>query len=62
MIRRECLTHCDSLNIPEAATVLDSWKEDYNKVRPHGKLGEDPAGPIPGQLDATERSGRARKS
>ena len=28
------------LDLKEAAAVLNSWKEDYNKVRPHGSLGQ----------------------
>ncbi|MDQ7774202.1 MAG: integrase core domain-containing protein [Elusimicrobiales bacterium] len=23
----------------EARTVIEAWREDYNKVRPHGSLG-----------------------
>jgi putative transposase len=40
LVRRECLTHHYFLDLNEAAGVLDSWKEEYNKVRPHGSLGQ----------------------
>jgi putative transposase len=38
--RRECLTHHYFLDLNEAAGVLNSWKEEYIKVRPHGSLGQ----------------------
>lgn len=37
LVRRECLSQHYFLDLKEAAAVLMSWKEDYNKVRPHGK-------------------------
>ena len=40
LVRRECLTHHYFLYLNEAAGVLHSWKEEYNKVRPHGTLGQ----------------------
>lgn len=42
LVRRECLTHHYFLGLREAATVLQSWKEDYNNQRPHGSLGRIP--------------------
>ena len=40
LVRRECLPHHYFLDLGEAAGVLDSCKEEYNKVRPHGSLGQ----------------------
>jgi putative transposase len=40
LVRRECLSQHYFLDLNEAAAVLDSWKEEYNKVRPHGSLGQ----------------------
>jgi putative transposase len=40
VVRRECLSHHYFLDLNEAAGVLHSWKEEYNKVRPHGSLGQ----------------------
>ena len=40
LVRRECLSHHYFLDFDEAAAVLKSWKEKYNKVRPHGSLGQ----------------------
>lgn len=42
LVRRECLTHHCILDLREAASVLHSWKEDYNNQRPHGSLGRIP--------------------
>lgn len=38
LVRRECLTHHYFLDLGEAKKVLDSWKEEYNDDRPHGRL------------------------
>jgi putative transposase len=40
LVRRECLSQHYFLDLKEAAAVLESWKEEYNKVRPHGSLGQ----------------------
>ena len=40
LVRRECLSQHYFLDLNEAAAVLESWKEEYNKVRPHGSLGQ----------------------
>jgi len=40
LVRRECLSHHYFLDLSEAAGVLDSWKEEDNKVRPYGSLGQ----------------------
>ena len=40
LVRRECLSQHCFLDRNEAAAVLNLWKEDYNKVRPHGSLGQ----------------------
>ena len=42
LVRRECLTHHYFLDLREAVRVLNSWKEEYNNVRPHGSLGQLP--------------------
>jgi putative transposase len=38
LVRRECLTLHYFLGIRDAGAVLHSWKEEYNKDRPHGSL------------------------
>jgi putative transposase len=38
LVRRECLTLHYFLDIKDAGAVLRSWKEEYNKDRPHGSL------------------------
>jgi putative transposase len=40
LVRRECLTLHYFLGIRDAGAVLRSWKEDYNKDRPHGSLAQ----------------------
>jgi putative transposase len=42
LVRRECLSQHHFLDLREAAGVLNSWKEEYNRVRPHGSLGQLP--------------------
>ena len=41
-VRRECLTQHYFWDLDDASKVLDSWKEEYNKDRPHGSLGHIP--------------------
>ena len=40
LVRRECLSRHYFLDLKEASAVLEPWKEEYNKVRPHGSLGQ----------------------
>ena len=43
-LRRECLSQHWFLSIEEAQRILDEWKDDYNKHRPHRSLaGQPPA-------------------
>ena len=37
-LRDECLNRHWFLSLDEARNVTDAWKEDYNRVRPHGAL------------------------
>ena len=37
-LREECLNDNQFLTLMEAKTVIEVWREDYNKVRPHGSL------------------------
>jgi len=37
-VRRECLSQHYFSTLAEARHVLDTWKEDYNKRRPHSSL------------------------
>jgi putative transposase len=38
-IRDECLNEHWFLNIAEARVIVESWRQDYNHVRPHSALG-----------------------
>lgn len=37
-LREECLNDNQFLTLMEARTVIEVWRNDYNKVRPHGSL------------------------
>ena len=41
-VRRECLSQHWFASIAEAATVLESWRQDDNNHRPHSTLGLQP--------------------
>lgn len=47
-LRRECLSQHWFLSLAEAQRILDEWKDDYNKHRPHRSL----AGQTPAQFRA----------
>ena len=38
-LRDECLNQQWFLSLDEARAVTEAWKDDYNRVRPHGTLG-----------------------
>jgi putative transposase len=38
-VRDECLNVHQFLSLPHAQQQLDTWRSDYNHVRPHGALG-----------------------
>ena len=38
-LRDECLNPPWFLSLDEARAVTEAWREDYNRVRPHGALG-----------------------
>jgi len=38
-LRDECLNQDWFLSLDEARAVTEAWREDYNRVRPHGALG-----------------------
>jgi len=38
-LRDECLNQHRSLYFDEAKAVTEAWREDYNRVRRHGALG-----------------------
>jgi putative transposase len=38
-LRDECLKQHWFLSLDEARAVTEAWREDYNRVRPHGALG-----------------------
>jgi len=38
-LRDECLNQHWFLSLDEARAVTDAWRDDYNRVRPHGALG-----------------------
>jgi len=37
-LRDECLNQHWFLSLDEARAVTEAWREDYNRVRPHGAL------------------------
>ena len=39
-LRRECLSQHWFLNLADAQTTLNSWKDDYNNIRPHSSLAD----------------------
>ncbi len=56
-LRDECLNQHWFLSLDEARTVTQVWMEDYNRVRPHGALGNrtpsEFAGPVSGHAQIT---------
>ena len=48
-LRDECLNETLFTSLPHARFVLDAWRDDYNHVRPHSKLGGRPPAEIAGQ-------------
>jgi putative transposase len=38
-LRDECLTQHDFLSLQHAEDLLEDWRQDYNRVRPHSSLG-----------------------
>ena len=38
-LRDECLNQHWFLSLDEARAVAEAWRDDYNRVRPHGALG-----------------------
>jgi putative transposase len=41
-LRQECLSQHWFLSVADAQQTLDAWKADYNNVRPHSSLGQQP--------------------
>jgi len=39
-MRDECLNECWFLDLYHARTLIESWRTDYNEVRPHSALGD----------------------
>jgi transposase InsO family protein len=37
-LRDECLKETLFVSLPQARTVLNAWRADYNRVRPHSAL------------------------
>lgn len=37
-LREECLNQSVFHNLAQARTVIESWRQDYNHVRPHSAL------------------------
>ena len=50
-LRDECLNEILFTSLPHARSVLATWKEDYNTVRPHSKLGGKTPAEIAGQAE-----------
>jgi len=60
-LRDECLNQHWFLSLDEARAVTEAWKEDYNRVRPHGALGNQTpsefARPLSGHAQITALHG-----
>jgi putative transposase len=41
-LRRECLSQHWFLTLVDAQATLNSWKDDYNNIRPHSSLADQP--------------------
>jgi putative transposase len=41
-LRDECLNQHWFLNVIEAKQIIESWRQEYNEVRPHSSLGNVP--------------------
>ena len=41
-LRDKCLNESWFHSLSEARRVIEAWREDYNTVRPHGRLGKLP--------------------
>jgi putative transposase len=48
-LRDECLNGTLFTSLPHARFVLNAWRDDYNHVRPHSKLGGKTPAEIAGQ-------------
>jgi hypothetical protein len=61
-LRDECLNQHWFLSLDEARAVTEAWKEDYNRVRPHGALGNrtpsDFARPVAGHAQLPDLHGK----
>jgi len=38
-LRDECLNQHEFLNLDHAEALIEAWRDDYNRIRPHGSLG-----------------------
>jgi hypothetical protein len=38
LLHNECLNETLFVSLPQARSVLDAWRADYNEVRPHSAL------------------------
>jgi putative transposase len=60
-LRDECLNQHWFLSLDEARAVTEAWREDYNRVRPHGALGNQTpsefARPLSGHAQITALHG-----
>ena len=58
-LRDECLNQHWFLSLDEAQAVTEAWRDDYNRVRPHGALGNQTpfefARPVAGHAWLTTR-------
>lgn len=54
-VRDECLNTRWFATLTEAAAGLEVWRRDYNEVRPHSQLGDDPPAAFAARLAALGR-------
>lgn len=54
--RDECLNQHWFLNLDDARTIIEGWRQDYNQVRPHGALGHQTPEQVRRQFQTSEHS------
>lgn len=55
-LRDECLNQHWFLNLADARTILEGWRQNYNQLRPHGALGYQTPDVVRRQLGIVEHS------
>jgi len=61
-LRDECLDESRRHCLTDARRVIDAWREDYNVVRPHGRLVKLPLAPFAAATISPPQRGEAVRS